>query len=554
MSVNNINNSVNIDQFSGIQPSQQNNTPDVNNNIAVDNSAPSQVPTRENTSLLGASLLKLQMQQTLGVPSTQIANISTPSTPAPNPSLQPRQVFKQPVLDFMQNTINLPSNRVKQGNVNLTVNSANVLQNSQAKLKGGGSATAFYTAGFPPTSTATLPRQAFDQKGVTSFYRSAQPLNATQLQSVQNLYAGDLTSRKNYAANLANLGRSLTTLRGSDNLSSNNRKQIDSALNTLKSAYTQLADPNAPAPSPRAVYAKVADVLNKLSNDCDLNKNQQAQINTGLNILAIGASNYDTNRVPVAGTPATPAPNPAPTPAQQTAAGFPLPSFDTVRNTPLSAAQSNPAQTFGANVSSYLQSIGLTNIDPNKVNYQVNSADVLQFITVPLGQGQTQTVFFNTGFPVPTNTAPQVAFNGTTGARQFLDVATPNAATQSRLQTYYANPANAARRTNYNTNLQNLTTAFQQLSSGGKLSNKAQQSVNDALSTLQAAQSQLAMGGLPDVLKTYQRISDDLDSITKNPGNLNSSQRDTLNTLNGSLLPVGVENYYLTPVSLSLTS
>ncbi|MBL8150500.1 MAG: hypothetical protein JNN15_11295, partial [Blastocatellia bacterium] len=217
-------------------------------------------------------------------------------------------------------------------------------------------------------------------------------------------------------------------------------------------------------------------------------------------------------------------------------------------------AQANPAQVFGAQVSSYLNSIGLNDVDPRQITYQVNSADKLQNIIIPLGNGRSQTVFFNGGFPVPAGTAPQVAFSNTTGARRFLDVAEGSPATQSRLQTFYADPANAARRTNFNTNLQNITTAFLNLRSSGNLSGEARAAVQDALNTRQVATNRLAQGGLPNVLGVYQRLGDNLDVITRNQSSLNSSQRSSLNTLNSSLLPVGVQNYYLVPVGLSNTS
>src|SRR5262249_37518043 len=152
---------------------------------------------------------KFQLQSLM--PAQTTTSASMPATTV-NPSLQPRQTFNTQLNSFLQNTLDLPTNRISQKRSNLTVSSANALQNSQEILKGGGSATLFYTAGFPPTSTATLPRVAFDAKGVLSFYKSANQLSPDQLQSVQNLYAGDLASRKNYATNLANLARDLTSI------------------------------------------------------------------------------------------------------------------------------------------------------------------------------------------------------------------------------------------------------------------------------------------------------------------------------------------------------
>ncbi|MFY9226715.1 MAG: hypothetical protein WAQ98_28835 [Blastocatellia bacterium] len=544
MSINSINTSINLRNIDSINQNQQSiNT----------NSETLQTPTntgelvrREDTSLLGASLLRMQLQQS----ATSLVSSNSNTQPPPSPSLKPREVFNPQVNTFLKNTISLPTNKFRDNRTVATVNSANVLQSSQISFKGGGSATSFYTAGFPPTSVATLPRMAFDKAGTLSFYKSAQPLSDTQLQSVQNLYAGDLTSRKNYSVNLANLASNLTTLRNSGNLDNKLTGKIDTAINNLKTAYNALSDVNAPAPSPRQIYAQVANAYRALDSSCDLNQNQKNLVKTGVNILAIGASNYDTNRVPVAGTPITPAPAMRPTPDQAAAAGFPLPNFNTVRNNPLSQAQANPAQVFGADVTKYLKTIGLNNIDTNKINYQVNSADKLQFINVPLGDGRSQTVFFNGGFPVPAGTAPQATFSGTTGVRQYLDVAKNSQQTQQRLTAFYADPANAARRNNYNVNLQNLTSAFQQLNQLGNLKDDAKNVVQNSISKLQNAQQQIANGGLPDVLGLYQQLGDNLDKLSQQQG-FNQRQRGVLDTLNGSLLPIGVQNYYFTPIGLS---
>ncbi|MBI4852820.1 MAG: hypothetical protein HY819_13585 [Acidobacteria bacterium] len=564
MAVNNISNtlnSTNINSINNQNPQSQSTNSDAQSlSVANDLSL-----TREDVSLLGADFLKLRLQQSLpsqisnlvSSPSinTNLSNVATlsggttPTTPL-NPSLNPKAVFDTQVNNFLDKTIGLDPSRIRTAQTVETVNSANVLQSSQIQFKNGGSATSFYTAGFPPTSTATLPRTIFDDQGVLSFYKGADPLNATQLQSVQNLYAGDLTSRKNYAANLGNLAKSLTTISNSGNLNSGLQGKVNSAINSLRTAYNTLSDVNAPAPSPRAIYAQVADAYRALAaSSCYVNPAQRDMIDQGINILSIGASNYDTNRVPVAGTPITPAPQSPTTPAQAQAAGYPLANFDTLKNTPLTAAQANPAQVFGSDVNNYLKSIGLNNVNLNNIEYQVNSADKLQSITVPLGNGRNLTTFFNGGFPVPAATAPQVAFKGTTGARQYLDVAQNSAQTQQRLTNYYADPANAARRTNYGVNLQNLTTAFQQLQQAGNLSQSAKNQVQDALNTLQKATQQLNNGGLPNVLGTYQKLGDNLDQLAC--ASLNQQQRSILNTLGGSLLPVGVQNYYLVPVSLT---
>lgn len=570
MPVNNINTSLDLATINSVNNQNQVNQPVNNDALQSAVAASDTFRGGENVSLLGADFLKSRIQQVL---TPQVANLvspasldsnfasiaslsgssngtgSNPTTPL-NPSLNPKAVFDTQVNNFYDQTIGLDPNRFRPAQTVETVNSANVLQSSQIQLKGGGTAISFYTAGFPATSTATLPRTIFDDKSVLSFYKSADPLTSTQLQSVQNLYAGDLTSRKNYAANLGNLAKSLTTISNSGNLGSGLQGRVNDAINSLQTAYNTLSDVNAPAPSPRDIYAKVADTYRALAaSSCYVNPAQRDMIDQGLNILAIGASNYDTNRVPVAGTPITPAPQTPTTPAQAQAAGYPLPNFTTVRNTPLTAAQANPAQVFASDVTSYLQSIGLTGVNLQNIEYQVNSADKLQSINVPLGNGRSLTTFFNTGFPIPNATAPQVAFSGTAGIRQYLDVAQNSAQTQQQLVNYYANPANAARRTNYGVNLQNLTTAFQQLQQAGNLSQSAKNQVQSALSTLQGAIQQLNNGGLPDILGTYQKLGDNLDCLAC--ANLNQQQRATLNTLSGSLLAVGAQNYYLVPVSLS---
>jgi hypothetical protein len=560
ISVSNLSSSANIDVINN--QNQQNQNVNIAQNLSTPVSNDVSTP-REDVSLLSADFLKMRLQQAVTsnisnpVSIDGIANVanltatSLTTTPDPttlNPSLKPRAVFDTQVDSLLQNTIGIPTNKLRPNLDVDVVNSANVLQISQETFKRGGTATQFYTAGFPVTSTATLPRTVFDDDGVLSFYKVATPLSDTQLQSVQNLYAGDLTSRKNYSVNLANLAKDLTSLSNSG-LESGLKNKVDSAINNLRNAYNALSDVTAPAPNPRAVYAQVASVYRALDNSCDLNQNQRSLVETGINILAIGASNYDTNRVPVAGTPITPAPQTPPTGTQIMAAGFPLVNFDNVRNTPLTAAQSNPAQTFGTNVNSYLQSIGLNNVNLQNIDYQVNSADKLQAIIVPLGNGRSLTTFFSTGFPVPTATAPQVAFKGTAGVRQYLDVAQNSPQTQQQLTNFYANPANAARRTNYGVNLQNLTTAFQQLQQTNGLGQGAKNQIQDALNTLQSATQQLNNGGLPDVLGVYQKLGDNLDSLACSV--FSSQQKDIFKTISGSLLPIGVQNYYLTPISLS---
>ncbi len=472
---------------------------------------------------------------------------------AGNASLTPRATFNPPERDFLQNTLNLPPGAI--ANLKPQVSSANQAQSVGIRFANGGTATQFNTGGFPPASTATLPRLVFDPKGVLSFYRTSESLSPAQRESVQNLYATDLASRKNYAGNIANLARNLSSIE-TGKLDAGLRRQVDSALGDLKSAYETLSDPSKPAPDPRELYSEVADVYRSLDASRSLSPAQKSQVGTGLNILSIGASNYDTNRVPVAGTPGTPG-TPAPAaPATADAAkkaGFPLPDFEAARKQPLSAAQGNPAQVFGGDVAKYLKSIGLGNVDPKSVNFQVNTADKLQAIQVPTGNGQTFTAFFNNGFPVATSAnQPQTAFSGAGGARQFLDAAKGTAKNQQTLASFYDDPKNAAARTNYGTNLQNLRTAFERLGRKGDLPAGAERAVRDSLRAIDGAQKQLAGGAVPDVLGLYQRLGDDLDRLSKPGTGLNTAQRQLLTTLNTSLLPVGVSNYFLRPLALSL--
>ncbi|MBL8151255.1 MAG: hypothetical protein JNN15_15135, partial [Blastocatellia bacterium] len=309
MSVNNVSNSSRAFEVSNVNDQNQ-----VQNTQAatVQQTAPQTTETvrREDTSSIGANFAKMQIQTAL--------RTSGGTTPTLNASLQPQRAFSQQSINLLTNTQNLPANTFRT--TSLMVNSANALQTSEITFRNGGTATSFYTAGFPPTSTATLPRIAFSPQGVLSFYKSAGRYNQAQTQSVQNLYAGDLTSRKNYSVNLLNIAKNLTSIRSSGSLDANSRRAVDSAISSLRSAYNSLSDPKAPAASPRDIYAKVASAYSTLQQG-SLNNSQRSQVSTGLNLLAIGASNYDTNRVPVAGTAGTPAPA-APTQQQITAAGF----------------------------------------------------------------------------------------------------------------------------------------------------------------------------------------------------------------------------------------
>ncbi|MEW6735786.1 MAG: hypothetical protein AB1489_31125, partial [Acidobacteriota bacterium] len=57
---------------------------------------------------------------------------------------------------------------------------------------------------------------------------------------------------------------------------------------------------------------------------------------------------------------------------------------------------------------------------------------------------------------------------------------------------------------------------------------------------------------IPDVLGTYQLIGDNLDILTNSQFVLNGAQRAQLDTLNRSLFPIGIQNYFTRPVSLSM--
>ncbi|MBL8148381.1 MAG: hypothetical protein JNN15_00455 [Blastocatellia bacterium] len=307
------------------------------------------------------------------------------------------------VRGLLQNVFNVPTNAINSAATRSKLNQAGQTQNSTVNFAQGGSVTLFNNNGsFPPSSTATLPRNVFDQQGILSFYKSAGPLSPTQLKAVQSAFAGpnNASSRLNYAVNIANLGKNLTSIKNGGNLDDASRQQIDQAIGSLRTAYNTLSNVNAPAPDPRALYSKVANVYSNLSTNGALSDDQQRQVSNGLNILSISASNYDTNRLPVPG--AKPAATAAPTAAQQAAnaaaaARFPLQNFDVVRKQPLSNAQGNPAQVFGSQVNNFLQSIGVNGVDPNTISYQVNSADQLQAIQVQLQDGRRLTSLFSMG-------------------------------------------------------------------------------------------------------------------------------------------------------------
>lgn len=330
-----------------------------------------------------------------------------PTTPTVNAgSLRMTIGTSSDLSNLLNKTLNIPTNAIQPGTTASQLNGQGNTQNSTINFANNkGSLTLFNNNGsFPPSSTATLPKAVFDQQGVLSFYQNAQPLSPSQLQSVQQQYAAPngLASRANYAANVANLAKNLTSIQQAGNLDPATNTQITNTINNLRNAYSTLNNTNSPAPDPRALYSGVAQTYASLSTNGTLSSQQQQQVSTGLNVLGISAANYDVNRVPVAGAapaPAAAAPTAAQTAANQAAAArFPLPNFDTVRTQPLSAAQASPSQTFGSQVAQFLSSIGVNGVDVNNnVNFQVNSADQLQSIQVQLPNGRRLTANFAAG-------------------------------------------------------------------------------------------------------------------------------------------------------------
>src|SRR5262249_19421238 len=123
-----------------------------------------------------------------------------------------------------------------------------------------------------------------------------------------------------------NLGKNLSSIAGTPGLDPALAARVQRTIGDLGTAYGKLSDPNQAAPDPRSLYREVAGTYDALT-DTRLSKDQQRLVNNGLDILGISAANYDTNRVPVAGTPGTPPPAAPTTPAQAAAAGFPLPDY-----------------------------------------------------------------------------------------------------------------------------------------------------------------------------------------------------------------------------------
>jgi hypothetical protein len=507
-------------------------------------------------------------------------------------SLNPRGVFQNQINSYAQNILNLPLARVQ---INPTVNSANLLQNAQVTFTGlSGRATGTFFnlnlgANFPPQTTANLPRPAFNPLGTLAFYTFAGPLSTTQLQSVQALYAADLTSRRNYALNVANLARHFTALQGAGA----NANAVNFALNSLRTAYNTLSNPTAAAPDPRRLYrdVTVAYVLllagtaatrnpatitqAQLEQDLQTVANNNAAntapigqtgLRTGVNILAIGLSNYDTNRLPVNGTS-------SPT-ATGCAGCFPLPAFDNVRAQALTQAQARPDLVFGDNgqpvsqinptndLTKYLYRIlgfPRTSASPffrtaADINYQVNSADQIQFAFVPVGNANDLfTLWFVRGFgPTFANgsaaTLPEFALT-TASANQYVTLVGEDPInTRFNLANFYSNAANAARLNNYLTNLRNLNCALTQLRNSGGLTSQQTTALNNAINVVNV-NIQSPNGGA--IFSVYSQVETALNTVAQQPVPA-GQPTELLRTLQGSLLPIGIINYYIVPATIGI--
>ncbi|MBI4853188.1 MAG: hypothetical protein HY819_15460 [Acidobacteria bacterium] len=353
-----------------------------------------------------------------------------PTTPPINQTTDPATILRQQIANskitrgdnsqvnnVLNNSFNLPSgDGFNNSATAVTRNNAGQIANSRVNFDRG-SVTLFDNNGsFPPSSTATLPRTVFDKDGILSFYKNSNTLNDDQKNFIQNIYANDLTSRANYQANVTNLAKNLTDIAGDNsNISQTSRREINDALSSLRKAYDTLSDPKAPAPDPRALYSNVAEAYRALRNDSGAIQNK---VDNGLNILSIGASNYELNRLPVGNGNATATPPATPTAAANAAGAARLAAakgqFDTSRNQPLSDAQGKSAQVFGQQVSSFLNSVGINGVDPSKISFQVNSADQLQAIQTKLADGRQLTAIFSGGKIDATNA--KVSISGTASA------------------------------------------------------------------------------------------------------------------------------------------
>lgn len=488
------------------------------------------------------------------------------------PVLDPRGAYLQPVKDFLANTFHLPTGYI-DSDISLAVNSAQGLQyvqvrfTSATKIQSTPAGTMTLCLGlpgqsptgtpnpngiqtpFPPTITAQIPRVILDQKGVLSFANNMSALSNDQKLAIDALYNIDQVSRGNYAANLLNLAKSLTLIK---NTAANDTSAalIDEEVKSLNISYNQLADfTNFNPADPDTVYAEVSKTFNQLSTNTGVSSQS---LNTGLNILGIGYSNYLLNRLPINGTN-----NPT-----STTRGA-LPAFDTT--VPLSQAQAFPGDVFGQGLSSYLASIGIIFTKPTAsffsgIVYQVNSADKIQAAILAAGNDQTMTIFFTgTAFPPTNANPPQVAFttfpgNGfATGTSKYLNNAVNDPTTAQRVQNFFAN--NASPRAAYIANLNNLLIGFNSLNTNVKaVGTFPGAAINDAIAVLQKALDGLNQSTpiIPDVLGLYQQIDKDYQIIISTIGYRPTiDQIQALATLGRSTIPIGVINYYLRAVVLS---
>jgi hypothetical protein len=393
MAINNVNNNTNI------------------NRVDTNNTATNNKPACNQGSLAGLTVKKEQANgtrplsiaqanqaQAANALSARAANSADPAANALRQQINGSRTLRgnnNQVDNVLVNNFNLPSDAFTRTATATARNAAGQTTSSKVAL-GKGSVTLFDNNGsFPPSSTATLPRPVFDKAGILSFYQNANSLTDAQRSFVQNVYATDLSSRANYQANVTNLAKNLTDISKNNNLSAESKREVNDALSSLKSAYNTLANPTATAPDPRALYKNVAEAYRALSNDPNAPK---SKVSNGLNILSISASNYDLNRLPVGNNPTPPA---APAAAANATAAAKLAAsqgqFDTRRNQPLSDAQASPAKVFGKQVSDFLSSIGINNVNVNNIAFQSNSADQLQAIQTRLADGRRLTALFSNG-------------------------------------------------------------------------------------------------------------------------------------------------------------
>ncbi|MEW6735930.1 MAG: hypothetical protein AB1489_31845, partial [Acidobacteriota bacterium] len=465
--------------------------------------------------------------------------------PAPNVSLNPRATFSAPLNDLLANSYQLRGANNLTRRSTVLVNSANTNQVNEITFRNNPNSTMKLFYGLPPTrnvpaqTTADLPTTVFSRQGILDFLQQQGPLTDAQRAQVRNVYKNDLTSNANFAVNVQNLASALTTVKNTSYLNSNQRRQIDQTINQLCTFYNQLGNvPNGgQPPDADKVYDLVGNTLRSLSNACGVNR---GALNTALDILSIGVSNYELNRLPVNGTSTFTA-NPG-------TGRYPLPTFNAAK--PLSQAQARPSQVFGQQVVQFLAGQGIK-ANANNIIYQVNSADKLQSVQVPNGNGQTVTVQFN-GFPVTNANPAQFSYSGRAGQgiSQYLRTAKNDPATAARVQAFFQ--ANAAPRAAYVVNLQNISSLLQQVS-GGRLPAAAAGAINNTISRIQSAVTGLnaTPPKVPNVLALYQMIGRTVDTINSTARGLNSNQRTALDALNNSALEVGVINYFNRAVTLS---